>query len=1033
MLLKVFIIEDEAVVARDLCQNITRLGHEVVGAAHTGAQALEMIPATSPDVVLADVRLKGALDGIEVIRQLRLKIQVPVIFVTAYSDRETLKRAQTVDPQGYILKPVNPRELDIAIEMAVHEFQLQRELVESRQLLNTALSCIGNAVVYIDIAGSILNINSEALDLLGIDRVSSSNKHWSEVLVGGSPNCRDRLSRLVDNVIQTRSVSRISPLQLRGSRDLEVVDGIIGPIYEEDDSNIVTGVILMLRKLAELEYSDSELVADDLLTSASESTDESPMSDVLMLINPDDFENVNNTLGKRAGDIVLNETIREINQQLRLTDLATRYGGAVFSATLPRTSLADARDIAERLHERLTSYRYLGGKVQLSFSIGLAQLEPGDAFELRSLPIELFRRATWALNASHEAGGSRITVWDPNRSHHMLSNLDRESGKFSTTPDDDYRGLTLLWNTVQTVSNSSRLDQLANEVVVHLRNALGLSAAAFLVRADEEPLELVAAVDHASSAHADLERLEFSSDALQAVLEMIATGQPQLFSLGETDNAGTRYGLPLVYNGSGIGILLLGRDDGDSFSVQQIRFLETIAEYLGVAVDHALLAGREQSRVAMEAAEFEKTISDSELIYESQAMDALMSDLRMVAPTDATVMICGESGTGKDLLARTIHKFSPRSDQPFMVVDCSTIVPSLMESELFGHRKGAFTGANERNLGKIKEADGGTLFLDEVGELPLDLQMKLLRFTQERTFSPVGDSRVESVDVRLLMATNRDLAAEVERGNFRGDLFFRLNVFKLEAPPLRDRGRDVLLIAKHFLSALGSQYGRDILGFTPEVERQLLHHHWAGNVRELRNLILRAVIRCQSPYLDVSHLAITTDGIALQQRTETPNNAALRFSGKVAKTALEPLSDGASLRRLDESLRQLASYNVNLRPRPELGLWLERRCLLMAQSFSADVSCDAARMLGMPDSTYRRKLQALNEATQGIEPQHTGGFERALEQVLRQPPRDLGNLLVHLRGVLSAALEHSGISQRVGACLMGVSEPTYRKWSRKRV
>lgn len=225
----------------------------------------------------------------------------------------------------------------------------------------------------------------------------------------------------------------------------------------------------------------------------------------------------------------------------------------------------------------------------------------------------------------------------------------------------------------------------------------------------------------------------------------------------------------------------------------------------------------------------------------SPAMQAVYRVIESVAPSRATVFITGESGTGKELVAEAVHKASPRRGKSFVAINCGAIPRDLVESELFGHVKGSFTGATENRIGAAQAADGGTLFLDEIGELPLDMQVKLLRFVQTGTLRPVGTSRSERVDVRLICATNRDPLAEVEAGRFREDLYYRLYVVPIELPPLRERGEDVLLIARHILARLTREEGRRFRGFARDVEETLLAYPWPGNVRQLEN-VLRSVV-----------------------------------------------------------------------------------------------------------------------------------------------------------------------------------------------
>ena len=230
------------------------------------------------------------------------------------------------------------------------------------------------------------------------------------------------------------------------------------------------------------------------------------------------------------------------------------------------------------------------------------------------------------------------------------------------------------------------------------------------------------------------------------------------------------------------------------------------------------------------------------LIGTSAGLDAVRRAAARVAPTDATVLIFGETGTGKELIARSIHEQSPRRNRAFVAVNCAALVPGLMASELFGHEAGAFTGAIKQRLGRIELADGGTLFLDEVGELPAEAQVALLRVLQERSIERVGGGSAIAVDIRLLAATNRDLATGVKEGLFREDLFYRLNVFPITVPPLRDRPGDIAALAAHFVGHFATKHDRPVPRILPATQTALASHNWPGNVRELQNLAERAVI-----------------------------------------------------------------------------------------------------------------------------------------------------------------------------------------------
>ncbi|HEY7088887.1 MAG TPA: sigma-54 dependent transcriptional regulator [Tepidisphaeraceae bacterium] len=300
-----------------------------------------------------------------------------------------------------------------------------------------------------------------------------------------------------------------------------------------------------------------------------------------------------------------------------------------------------------------------------------------------------------------------------------------------------------------------------------------------------------------------------------------------------------------------------------------------------------------EQQVAGSSSDSEPSIS---LETSSPPMRRAISLARQVAPTEATVLIRGESGTGKGVLARLIHAWSKRGSRPFGVVSCPAISPQLLESELFGHVRGAFTGAVRDNPGRIAACDGGTLFLDEIGDLPLGLQPKLLRFAQDRQYERVGDSAIRRADVRMIAATNIDLEAAVKAGRFREDLLYRIQVIQIDVPPLRQRVEDVVALAEGMLRTLGG--GRGIVGFTPEAVERLRSYAWPGNVRELRNAMERAAIFCQTDRIGVEHLP----------GNATPTPATVAVGDAVTLDELEEVHIRrvlASTKSLDEAARTL--------------------------------------------------------------------------------------------------------------------------------
>jgi two-component system response regulator HydG len=294
------------------------------------------------------------------------------------------------------------------------------------------------------------------------------------------------------------------------------------------------------------------------------------------------------------------------------------------------------------------------------------------------------------------------------------------------------------------------------------------------------------------------------------------------------------------------------------------------ADYLTKPIDvGALLHSIEQvlEHQALRAAAQQPSLPHQEgiegLLGTSLPMQRIYRTARQVAPARATVLITGESGTGKGQLARAIHALSPRSSAPFVTVHCAALADSLLESELFGHEKGAFTGADKRRIGRFEQANGGSLFLDEIGEIPATTQIKLLRLLQERTLERVGGNDAISIDVRVIAATSKDLSNEVREHRFREDLFYRLNVIHVEMPPLRVRGNDVLLLAEHFLQRFARENQRRVDGLSEAARAKVASHSWPGNVRELENAMERAVVFSEGPLVEARALPFESVPVGL--------------------------------------------------------------------------------------------------------------------------------------------------------------------------
>jgi formate hydrogenlyase transcriptional activator len=378
------------------------------------------------------------------------------------------------------------------------------------------------------------------------------------------------------------------------------------------------------------------------------------------------------------------------------------------------------------------------------------------------------------------------------------------------------------------------------------------------------------------------------------------TGKPwtgsalDILQLGLKDEAAIPEGLktgcivPLVSRNRILGLLSLGRREENAFCQADILFLIQVASQIAIAVENTS-AYREitQARAELEKAleenqrlkdrlqdenlalreQIDQALMFEEIVGASPPLRAVLSRVSKVAPTDSTVLLTGETGTGKELIARAIHKRSRRSSRAFVSVSCAAIPPSLIASELFGHEKGAFTGATQRRLGRFELADEGTLFLDEIGELPAETQITLLRVLQEREFERVGGNQRIRADVRIIAATNRDLESAIASGTFRGDLFYRLNVFPIEIPPLRERRGDIPLLVEYFIGHFARKAGKSFRGINKKTLDLLLSYPWPGNIRELQNVVERSVIVCETDNFSVDESWLSRQPVASEPKS----------------------------------------------------------------------------------------------------------------------------------------------------------------------
>jgi formate hydrogenlyase transcriptional activator len=408
------------------------------------------------------------------------------------------------------------------------------------------------------------------------------------------------------------------------------------------------------------------------------------------------------------------------------------------------------------------------------------------------------------------------------------------------------------------VASNQEPRQLIQAISPSIRSAMQLDAVALMLPAIENGDLEVYALDFPDSKGLPRRGVIVSPDGLSE--KVFRTGKPWVGDTRDERYEGLQALclLPLVRCGRVLGVLSVARLRRNSFTEEDVDFLLQIAGQVAIAIDNALAyrkISELSNKLAQEKLYFEDEIRSElnfeEIVGNSAVLKRVLRQVEAVAPTGSTVLIYGETGSGKELIARAVHKLSRRSSHPFVKLNCAAIPTGLLESELFGHEKGAFTGAIAQRIGRFELASEGTIFLDEVGEIPLDLQPKLLRVLQEREFERLGSSRTLRSDARLIAATNRDLHEMVDAQKFRSDLFYRLNVFPVQMPPLRERTEDIPFLVRHFAQHFARLMKKQIDTISSETMNTLVHYPWPGNIRELQNVIERAVILSSGKELKV--------------------------------------------------------------------------------------------------------------------------------------------------------------------------------------
>jgi diguanylate cyclase (GGDEF)-like protein len=600
----------------------------------------------------------------------------------------------------------------------------------------------------------------------------------------------------------------------------------------------------------------------------------------LVMVDIDNLGAVNRDFGRARGDKVISRVARLVRAQVRIGDACFRYGGEEFAVVLPGTDPEGALATAEKIRRSVEGYKGFGGGIEVLVSAGVAvypQHADGSA--------ELLRKADQSLFIAKQEGGNRSLLWHRRIPKHALRS-DKLIGILTGNMAKDYRNVMMLLDTVVVVNSLMERNQVLKTLLDMLIQLSGCKRGALYLESEGE-WQVEVALDSVGHKIEIKDVCSLAFDALRKQGLPVAGSSddeenPELAEACRTLGLERVICMPLTVKGKLIGGMYFdsnaaNREFGDS----DLIFMRALARELGTALEKsrlnlenveqkkeleeltARLAQKVQAQ-ATELADLSRNLSQLQLRYnydkivgKSEAMQKVFKLLDRITDTDVPVLIQGETGTGKELVARALHVNGPRREASFVSVNCSAITESLMESELFGHVRGAFTGADRDKPGLFEQAHRGTIFLDEIQDMSNGMQRELLRVLQEGEIRRVGGKDIIHVDVRVISACNRDLREMVQQSQFRQDLFYRLNVVSIELPPLRDRKEDIPLLVQRLLEDARTHDGREVK-LDKDALRAILRYDWPGNVRQLQNFIEKTTLLIEGNTIRAEH--VTLDG-----------------------------------------------------------------------------------------------------------------------------------------------------------------------------
>lgn len=815
---------------------------------------------------------------------------------------------------------------------------------------------------------------------------------------------------------------------------------------------------------------------------------------VLCLIHCCEFQQVNKKQGQKVGDILLNQIATQITSCTRDGDTISRLGGALFAVSCATNSTKEAEVLGNKLQQYLHQQPYLiehsetDMPLRLTFKVGVAVVEfdePSNTDIDKATVI--MNRAEQALLAAQSNDMTSVVVWQAAKFSINAEQFNYLGGIFTSDTMTNYRNMLLLWDISSIIADEFDFEKLVHHVIQRLANTFDFNTAG-LWRApskDKTAKSLCFTVDENASVNAIDTSTVFANKTLEQQISLAIDTKKQQDLIFSDD---TFWVLPLEINTDDC-FFIIGESSRFVLTHDTKVLIQGFVRQIGKALRRSHLEEElnkrlesQNARLEYELKELKGGLASSALVYKSPVMQSIMKQTQRAASADTTVLITGESGTGKEKLINAIHTLGPRHDKPLIIVDCGSIPETLIESELFGYIKGAFTGAQKASTGKIQEADGGILVLDEIGELPLPMQPKLLRFVQEKHFTPVGGTKVIDVNVKIVAVTNRDLSLEVERGRFRKDLYYRLNVVTLNNPPLRERGDDLALLAQHFLNKFSKQFDTDKKYLSSDTLVQMQAYSWPGNVRELENKLMQATLLSENQEISMLELNLEPDAASnaaidtieliddnelnITQDSANPTtmateaamplrsvNPAAPFENGADQAAQAAQANIVNFETANISHQQAAVVNDfytslqasalaflnEIRMQPSfmhcsLGNMVEDELLVMAYQACDGNMRDVATRMQLPTSTARRRVNKilLNLHSQPNEKPRSWNDIRECIQPVASGAIMVPNCLDSIKQVLLAAIIQSQPeNMSKAAALLGVSEPTFYKLKKK--